>query len=425
MVIYIHGFGGSGEGSKAKEFRHWHKYFDEPFIAPSLSYVPELAIQTLEELIDSYHAKVTLIGSSLGGYYAIYLSNKYDLPAVLINPSIYPEKTLTRALGEAPNFYDESYYNWNEKHIEMLKAYRVENPKQENFMLLVQKGDEFLDANEALTYLPKAKQLVEEGGNHSFEGIDKHFRAISDFLKTGELGIVRRRLRHLSPHANIETLAHLQEQHKDKTLVELLQYWPRHMLRESPEYYYLLDEFLEKTVDIDMRTDDEEKRTALHIACGEGNIRAVEKLLLAGANPNAKDATGAEPLEYLVNYAWRAQIECYLGIYTLVKSGANLDNLGEDEESQTPLGWACIYGGNTLAVVSFLLESGADVNKKNHQGRTALMLAAKSDRTDLVMILLFFKADLHAKDNQGMTALDHAKKDKRQEVITFLEKQLA
>ena len=49
MVIYIHGFGGSGEGTKAKEFRQWYKYFDEPFVAPTLSYVPELAIQTLEE----------------------------------------------------------------------------------------------------------------------------------------------------------------------------------------------------------------------------------------------------------------------------------------------------------------------------------------------------------------------------------------
>ena len=111
----------------------------------------------------------------------------------------------------------------------------------------------------------------------------------------------------------METLAYLQEEYKDKTLVELLQYWPRHMRKESPEYYYLLDEFLEKTPDLDMHTDDEAKRTALHIACGEGNIRAVEKLLLAGANPNAKDASGVMPFEYLVNYAWRAQTECYFG----------------------------------------------------------------------------------------------------------------
>lgn len=109
MIIYIHGFGGSGEGSKAKEIREYFNFIGESFIAPSLSYVPELAIKTLEELIDSYNRKVKLIGSSLGGYYTLYLADKYDLPAVLINLSIHPDITLSRTLGQAPNFYDESF----------------------------------------------------------------------------------------------------------------------------------------------------------------------------------------------------------------------------------------------------------------------------------------------------------------------------
>ncbi len=43
MIIYIHGFGGSGEGAKDKVFREYFKIIEESFIAPSLSYVPELA----------------------------------------------------------------------------------------------------------------------------------------------------------------------------------------------------------------------------------------------------------------------------------------------------------------------------------------------------------------------------------------------
>ena len=68
MIIYIHGFGGSGEGSKAQAFRKYFNTIGETFIAPSLSYVPELAIKNLEELINSYKGEVYLIGSSLGGY---------------------------------------------------------------------------------------------------------------------------------------------------------------------------------------------------------------------------------------------------------------------------------------------------------------------------------------------------------------------
>ena len=180
MIIYIHGFGGSGEGSKAKAFREYYK--TEGFIAPSLSYVPQLAIKTLEELIESYDGKVSLIGSSLGGYYAIYLSHKYNLKAVLLNPSIYPYKTLKNYIGEAPNFYDGSNFSWDKNHVNMLNNYIVDEVKKNKFMLLVQKGDELLNPQEAIDKFDSAKVIAQEGGNHSFEGIELYFDTIKEFL---------------------------------------------------------------------------------------------------------------------------------------------------------------------------------------------------------------------------------------------------
>ena len=181
MIIYIHGFGGSGRGSKATEFRKYFKSKDIAFMAPSLSYVPDLAISTLEELIESFE-DVSLIGSSLGGFYTIYLASKYNLKAVLINPSIYPWVTLERSLGNAPNFYDESHFEWKKSHLKMLKTFETKNPKDENFMLLAQKGDELLDYSEAVQKLPNSLHVIEEGGNHSFEGIANHFQRVEKFL---------------------------------------------------------------------------------------------------------------------------------------------------------------------------------------------------------------------------------------------------
>jgi predicted esterase YcpF (UPF0227 family) len=183
MTIYIHGFGGNGNGSKAKAFREYFNSIKEPFIAPSLSYIPDLAIATLEELIESYHKDVFLIGSSLGGYYTIYLAQKYNLKAVLINPSINPHITLQRAIPQAPSFYDNSLYEWNQSHIEMLKKYRTQVAYQRNFKLFLQKGDELLDYKEALKYLPNANVVTEEGGTHSFDGIERYFEAIMEFKK--------------------------------------------------------------------------------------------------------------------------------------------------------------------------------------------------------------------------------------------------
>lgn len=182
MIIYIHGFGSSGHGGKATLFR---EYFEEEVIAPSLSYVPNLAIDTLEQLIELLLEKgenVGLVGSSLGGYYSIYLANKYDLKAVLINPAIYPYKTLDK-IGMAMNYYDGTSFEVTAEHINYLKGLEVQEiQSQENFLTLLQTEDEVLDYNDAVEKLSESELVIEEGGNHSFENIESYFRKIGSFL---------------------------------------------------------------------------------------------------------------------------------------------------------------------------------------------------------------------------------------------------
>ena len=181
MILYIHGFGSHGLGVKANLFREYFKKQQTSFIAPTLSTIPNLAIQTLEELIESYD-NITLIGSSLGGFYALYLAEKYKIKAVLINPSIYPYRTLAKVMGNLNHYYDLSLYEWNEKHIAMLKKFETTILNQKDIFLLLQKGDETLDYEEAVKKLPHALQRIEEGGNHSFEGIERYFEEIEEFL---------------------------------------------------------------------------------------------------------------------------------------------------------------------------------------------------------------------------------------------------
>jgi len=182
MVLYIHGFASSGLGTKAQLFKQHYQNKGVKCLAPSLSFIPDLAMQTLEEIIQNCD-EVTLIGSSLGGYYALYLAHKYNLKAVLINPSISPQKTLKRMLGEVECFYSAGgRFCWEEQHLQMLQKFHISTPKKELFFLLAQKGDETLDFSEAVSYLEGAKMVVEEGGNHSFEKIERYFADIDQFL---------------------------------------------------------------------------------------------------------------------------------------------------------------------------------------------------------------------------------------------------
>jgi len=167
------------------QFREYFKSQNISCIAPSLSYVPELAIDTLEQLIESYDEEVTLIGSSLGGFYSIYLAEKYGLKAVLINPAVDSAKTLKRVLAfgdRQKNYYDNTYFDWTTEHVDMLLSYRVHEVKNGKYFLLLQTGDEVLDYQEALVKLPNARTVVEEDGTHHFEGIERHFETLKAFL---------------------------------------------------------------------------------------------------------------------------------------------------------------------------------------------------------------------------------------------------
>lgn len=185
MIIYIHGFASSGLGDKPKIFK---KYFKNEIITPSLSTIPFLAIHTLEDLIEVFlekKEKVYLVGSSLGGFYSLYLANKYNLKVVLINPALKPENTLKKfySFGLVKNYFDNSNFEITQEQLKSLENFQVsliQNPK--NIIALIQKGDEIIDYNESLEILKDCQILVEEGGNHSFDNIEKYLNKINNFF---------------------------------------------------------------------------------------------------------------------------------------------------------------------------------------------------------------------------------------------------
>jgi uncharacterized protein len=187
LILYIHGFGGSGEGAKATLFRNHYQV--GTFIAPSFSYVPALAVKTAQELIQTFISmgeEVHLIGSSMGGFFALYLAQRFDLKAVLINPAIHSHMTLEKYKGRVANFFDGSDFSWEDGHLKMLEAYHLREFKRGNFLLLVQKGDDILDYQEAVSLLssttPAGNIIVEEGGSHSFDNISSKFELIDTFF---------------------------------------------------------------------------------------------------------------------------------------------------------------------------------------------------------------------------------------------------
>lgn len=64
-----------------------------------------------------------------------------------------------------------------------------------------------------------------------------------------------------------------------------------------------------------------------------------------------------------------------------------------DNYGNTPLIQACIY--NNPEIVDLLIKSGADVNKENSKGVTALLLALENRYIDIIKLLLNAHAFIH------------------------------
>ncbi|MGM0624087.1 MAG: YqiA/YcfP family alpha/beta fold hydrolase [Campylobacterota bacterium] len=179
MIFYIHGFGSSGLGDKAKLFR---SAFGDALIAPTLPISPDLAIDSLQQLIESFlrYEEVFLVGSSLGGFYGQYLSNRYDLKLVAINPVVDPN-VLDKYRGQNNLFYDQTIYEYTPQHFKQLQHYSVKT-NEDKVLLMLQKDDETLDYKEAIKAYPKAKKIITSTGGHAFVGIENYFAQIKEFF---------------------------------------------------------------------------------------------------------------------------------------------------------------------------------------------------------------------------------------------------
>jgi len=188
MLLYIHGFNSSPASHKATELKQWlaNHYPLTIYEAPYLKPFPEQAMAQLEQRVAYYleqGEQVGFVGSSLGGFYGAWLADKYCLKGVLVNPAVRPFDVLDQYIGENKNYYNDDRYEFTRTHIEELRNFYIPVHKHpENLLLMVQTGDEALDFKEATAKYHSSRNIIEYGGDHGFQGFDRWFEYIMEFL---------------------------------------------------------------------------------------------------------------------------------------------------------------------------------------------------------------------------------------------------
>lgn len=185
-LLYLHGFNSSPQSHKAQlvsAYMHERHCLDD-LLCPQIPAVPGDARVFLEQLVEETLKNhfLSFVGSSLGGYYAVYLAEKYSGPAVLINPSVKPYETLMAHLGENKFYFDEGCWEFDESHIQQLKKLDVEDiTEAERYFVLLQTGDETLDYRQAESKFKNSQCIIEQGGDHAFTDLERYLQQIMQF----------------------------------------------------------------------------------------------------------------------------------------------------------------------------------------------------------------------------------------------------
>ena len=148
---------------------------------------------------------------------------------------------------------------------------------------------------------------------------------------------------------------------------------------------------------IDVNTSRADGTTALTWAAHWNDLETADLLIAAGANVNAASEYGATPLWEACNNASAPMVQ------KLVKAGAS-PNATLPGSGETVL-MKCAFTGNADAVKA-LLAAGADPNAKEpSRGQTALMWAIEEHHVEAARALVATKADIHAKSKGGFTPM--------------------
>jgi hypothetical protein len=122
------------------------------------------------------------VGTSLGGFWANYFSEKYNISCVLINPSLRPMITLQKYLGENVNFYTAERKILSMQHIDLYSNYPVKDSMHINKTILIGKKDTLVNPAYAIQFFRKHRITIDDNEGHQILDKGKIIRVVEESL---------------------------------------------------------------------------------------------------------------------------------------------------------------------------------------------------------------------------------------------------
>jgi len=190
MILYLHGFRSSPDSFKARLMAQAmaERGLSDAWACPQLPASPREAAALILQTARAQLARpdgpgrLTVVGSSLGGYYATWLAQQLDCRAVLLNPAVHAARDLATQVGEHRMYHSDAPFVFRPEYVQELADMEVgELPHPERYFLVGATGDEVLDWREMRDRYAGCRQRIVEGSDHGLSDFARWLPEVLEF----------------------------------------------------------------------------------------------------------------------------------------------------------------------------------------------------------------------------------------------------
>jgi predicted esterase YcpF (UPF0227 family) len=198
QIIFLHGLHSSPGSEKCKALQSFltSQSPGTTLSAPQLYYDPDKNWSLLQGLVGdvleySGPKEFALIGSSMGGFYAGCLSQRYGLRAALINPVVEPMALLHRVKGRQQHPVTGEVYTFSVADQQKFERWGMLDPNGArpgevrapcHMLLCLGLKDETIDPALANTRFQRFCRIIDPSGGHRFPRFQTVLPEILTFL---------------------------------------------------------------------------------------------------------------------------------------------------------------------------------------------------------------------------------------------------